>query len=122
MNKVEMAGRLAARTGLSKAIVREGVDGVFAAIGDALANGEEVRIAGFGTFGTRSRAARTGRKSEGRRGRFGIGVDIADVQGREDAEGCREGGSQVMTAATPADCDSERLRPPECAIQPIAVR
>ena len=29
--------------------------------GEALANGEEVRIAGFGTFGTRSRPARTGR-------------------------------------------------------------
>ena len=64
MNKAEMAGRLAARTGLSKAIAREAVDGVFAAIGDALANGEEVGITGFGTFGTfgtRSRAARTGR-------------------------------------------------------------
>ena len=61
MNKVEMAGRLATRMGLSKAIAREAVDGVFAAIGEALANGEEVRIAGFGTFGTRSRAARTGR-------------------------------------------------------------
>ena len=36
-------------------------------------------------------------QSEDRRGRFGTGVDIADVQGREDAEGCREGGSQVMT-------------------------
>ena len=63
MNKVEMAGRLAAQTGLSKAIAREAVDGVFAAIGDALATGEEVRIAGFGTFGTRSRAARTGRNT-----------------------------------------------------------
>ena len=61
MNKTEMADRLAARTGLSKEITREAVDGVFAAIGDALANGEEVRIAGFGTFGTRSRPARTGR-------------------------------------------------------------
>ena len=29
--------------------------------GEALANGEEVQIAGFGTFGTRSRPARTGR-------------------------------------------------------------
>ena len=56
MNKAEMADRLAARTGLSNAIAREGVDGMFAAIGDALANGEEVRITGFGTFGTRSRA------------------------------------------------------------------
>ena len=61
MNKAEMADRLVARAGLSKAVAREAVDGVFAAIGDALANGEEVRIAGFGTFGTRSRPARTGR-------------------------------------------------------------
>ena len=37
------------------------MDGVFATIGDALANGKEVRIAGFGTYGTRSRPARTGR-------------------------------------------------------------
>ena len=57
-----MADRLAARTGLGKAVAREAVDGVFATIGDALAaNGEEVRVAGFGTFGTRSRPARTGR-------------------------------------------------------------
>ena len=61
MNKAQMADRLAARTGLTKAVAREAVDGVFAAIGDALANGEEVRIAGFGSFGTRSRPARTGR-------------------------------------------------------------
>ena len=61
MNKAEMAARLAARTGLSKSAAREAVDGVFAAIGDALVNGEEVRITGFGAFGTRSRPARTGR-------------------------------------------------------------
>ena len=61
MNKAEMDDRLAARTGLSKAVASEAVDGVFATIGDALANGEEVRITGFGIFGTRSRRARTGR-------------------------------------------------------------
>ena len=61
MNKAEMADRLAARTGLSKSVAKQAVDGVFGAIGDALVDGEEVRIAGFGTFGTRSRAARTGR-------------------------------------------------------------
>ena len=61
MNKAEMADRLAARTGLSKSAAKEAVDGVFAAIGDALANGENVRIAGFGSFGIRSRTARTGR-------------------------------------------------------------
>ena len=56
-----MADRLATRAGLSKAVAREAVDGVFAAIGDALADGDEVRIAGFGSFGTRSRPGRTGR-------------------------------------------------------------
>ena len=61
MNKAEMVDRLAARTGLSKSSAKEAVDGVFAAIGDALANGEDVRIAGFGTFGTRSGLALTGR-------------------------------------------------------------
>ena len=44
LNKAEMADRLTARTGLSKGMAKEAVDGVFAAIGDALANGEEVRI------------------------------------------------------------------------------
>ena len=61
MNKAEIADRLAARTGLNKSAAKEAVDGVFGAIGEALANGEDVRIAGFGTFGTRSRPARTGR-------------------------------------------------------------
>ena len=61
MNKADVAERLAERTGITKAVARDAVDGVFAAIGEALADGDEVRIAGFGTFGTRSRPARTGR-------------------------------------------------------------
>ena len=60
MNKAEMAERLAARTGLNKAAARDAVDSIFAVIGEALANGEEVRIAGFGTFTARTRPARTG--------------------------------------------------------------
>ena len=97
MNKAEMADRLAARTGLSKEIAREAVDGVFGAIGDALANGEEVRIAGFGTFGTRSRPARTGRNPRTGEAVSISASDIAHIQGREDAEGCRECRSRVMT-------------------------
>ena len=61
MNKAQMPGRLAAGTGLSKAVARDAVDGVFAIIGEALADGEDVRVPGSGTFGTRSRPARTGR-------------------------------------------------------------
>ena len=61
MNKGELAERLAGRTGISKAAAKDAVDGVFETIGEALANGEEARILGFGTFGTRNRPARTAR-------------------------------------------------------------
>ena len=61
MNKSEIAGRLASRMALSKYAATGAVDAVFEVIGEALAEGENVRIAGFGTFTTRSRSARTGR-------------------------------------------------------------
>ena len=61
MNNSELAERLAGRTGMSKAAAKVAVDGVFEAIGDALANGDEARILSFGTFGTRNRPARTAR-------------------------------------------------------------
>ena len=64
MNKAEIADRLARRLGLSKAVSKDAVDGVFRAIGEALANGEEVRLAGFGTFAAKNRAARTGRNPQ----------------------------------------------------------
>ena len=64
MNKSEIGDRLANRLGLSKAVAKDAVDGVFEAIREALATGEEVRIAGFGRFATRSRAARTGRNPQ----------------------------------------------------------
>ena len=63
MNKTEMADRLAARTGLGKGAARDAVDGVFVIIGEALADGEDVRLPGLVTFGTRNRPARTGRNS-----------------------------------------------------------
>ena len=46
---------------MNKAAARDAVDSVFATIGEALANGDEVRIEGFGTFGARTRPTRTGR-------------------------------------------------------------
>ncbi len=46
---------------MSKAAAMDAVDGVFETIGEALANGEEARILGFGTFGTRTKSARTAR-------------------------------------------------------------
>ena len=44
MNKTEMADHSAARTGLSKGAAKDVVDGVFAIVGEALADGEEVRL------------------------------------------------------------------------------
>ena len=61
MNKADIAGRLAGRTGLGKAQAASAVEAMFAAIGEALAEGEDVRVAGFGTFAVKSRPARAGR-------------------------------------------------------------
>ena len=54
MNKSQIADRLAGRMGLSRSAAAGAVDA-------ALAEHEEVRIAGFGTFATKHRPARTGR-------------------------------------------------------------
>ena len=72
MNKGELAERLAAWAGMTKDAARDAVDSMCATICETLANGEEVRIAGFGTFVTRSRPARTGRNP-----RTGEAVSIA---------------------------------------------
>ena len=60
MRKADLAGRLADRTGLSRTAAGSALDAVFEAVGEALARKEDVRIAGFGTFTTRNRPARTG--------------------------------------------------------------
>ena len=62
MKKSEMVGRVAGRMGLSKSVAESAVNAVFEVIGEALAKEEAVRIAGFGTFATRGRSARTGRE------------------------------------------------------------
>ena len=61
MNKADIAGRLAGSTGLGKAQAAGAVEAVFAAIGEALAEVEDVRVAGFGTFAVKNRPARAGR-------------------------------------------------------------
>ena len=61
VNKSEIAGRVAKRIGVGRSAAEDAVDAVFEGIAETLANGEDVRIVGFGTFGTRSRPARTGR-------------------------------------------------------------
>ena len=66
MNKKEMAAKLAKKTGLSQAKAADAINCIFDSgpgsgiIATELDAGRKVTIPGFGTFGTKSRAARTG--------------------------------------------------------------
>lgn len=61
MNKQELIEAVAASTGASKAVTGEALDAVIGAITRAVAKGEGVQLAGFGSFSQGRRAARTGR-------------------------------------------------------------
>ena len=61
MKKSDIVGRLAGRMGLRRSAAEGAVDTVLDAIAEALAKEEAVRLAGFGTFRTKSRTARSGR-------------------------------------------------------------
>ena len=61
MNKSDIVGRVAGRMGLSRSAAESAVDTVLEAIAEALAKEEAVRLAAFGTFRTKSCAARSGR-------------------------------------------------------------
>ena len=66
MNKKEMAARLAKQTGLSQAKSIEVLNAIFdgdptkGIIASELESGNKVTIPGFGTFGIKERAPRTG--------------------------------------------------------------
>ena len=72
MNKNELIASVAGSAGISKTDAASAVDGVFDAISNTLAAGEEVRLVGFGTFGVANRAA-----SVGRNPRTGEAIQIA---------------------------------------------
>ncbi|MGE4302753.1 MAG: HU family DNA-binding protein [Novosphingobium sp.] len=61
MNNSDLADALAASNGISKSDARKHVDGVFAAIADAAAKGEEISLNGFGKFKVKDSPAREGR-------------------------------------------------------------
>jgi DNA-binding protein HU-beta len=61
MNKAELVDGIAARLNTTKVAASHVVNSIFIEIATALNKGDEVAIAGFGTFAIRKRAARTGR-------------------------------------------------------------
>ena len=60
MNKTEFIAAVAAKEGLEKKTAEKAVNAVIACVGDALAAGDKIQIAGFGTFEVKERAERTG--------------------------------------------------------------
>ncbi|KRE63707.1 MULTISPECIES: HU family DNA-binding protein [Intrasporangiaceae] len=64
MTKKELAQALAGKTDLSASAAEDVVNAALDIISDSLAKGEDVKLAGFGNFETRERAARTGRNPQ----------------------------------------------------------
>jgi len=61
MNKTELIKAVAEKTGESQAAAAKNVAAVFEAIEETMKKGETVTLVGFGTFGVKKVAARTGR-------------------------------------------------------------
>ncbi|MCM1333445.1 MAG: HU family DNA-binding protein [Bacteroides sp.] len=60
LNKKEFAAVVAEKANCTKQHAEEMVDCIMGAITDTLAGGDEVKLIGFGTFGTRIANARNG--------------------------------------------------------------
>ena len=61
MNKSDLVDAIAISADISKAAAGRALDGAIEAIKNALKNGEEVSLVGFGAFTVGERAARAGR-------------------------------------------------------------
>ena len=64
MNRSELVATVASKGEFRKSDAEKIVDCLFTAIADALKQGEEVRLTGFGTFTVASRAARQARNPQ----------------------------------------------------------
>jgi DNA-binding protein HU-beta len=64
MNQAELITAVAERVGLTKADAGKAVEALVGTITEALKQGDEVRIAGFGSFGISERGERQGRNPQ----------------------------------------------------------
>ncbi|MBR8742691.1 DNA-binding protein HU [Nocardiopsis sp. MG754419] len=64
MRKNELIDSIATETGLSKADATKALDAFIGATTQALQQGDDVALVGFGTFSVSERAARTGRNPQ----------------------------------------------------------
>ena len=72
MNKTELIEAIVKETGLKKKDAEAALAAFVGAVENALAKGEKVQLVGFGTFETKTRAAR-----EGRNPKTGAAIKIA---------------------------------------------
>ena len=61
MNKSQLVDSIAKKTGLTKKAAECALAAVVESVEGALVKGDKVQLIGFGTFGTKKRAARKGR-------------------------------------------------------------
>jgi DNA-binding protein HU-beta len=64
VNKSELIDAVASAADISKTAAGRAIDSLTDAIGDALKNGDQVTLVGFGTFSVRERAERKGRNPQ----------------------------------------------------------
>ena len=87
LGKNELASRVAQATGVSTALANQILTAAMDTISQALANGDEIRLIGFGSFRVTETKARTGRNprtgepiqiAAGRRVTFSAGSGLTD--------------------------------------------
>lgn len=64
MNKTDLVGQVAVKTGMTKKDVEKVVNAFFGTVEGTLKEGDKVQLVGFGTFEVRERKARKGRNPQ----------------------------------------------------------
>mgnify|MGYP003615288703 FL=1 len=64
MNKSQLIDKIADGADISKAAAGRALDAFIDAVGEALKEGDQLALVGFGTFAVRERAARSGRNPQ----------------------------------------------------------
>ena len=64
MNKAELVGAIAEKTGATKKVAEETLNAFVEVVTEALMNEDKVQLVGFGSFEVRKRAARKGRNPQ----------------------------------------------------------
>ena len=64
MNKSELVDAIAVKTGATKKASEESLNAILEVIKEALVKGEKVQLVGFGSFETKTRAARKGKNPQ----------------------------------------------------------